>query len=39
MLVERDLDHLGSSVVNQSGALFIVGILQQLLAQIVAKWI
>lgn len=37
MLVQRDLNKLGSSVVNEGGALLVVGVLKKLLAQVVAE--
>jgi hypothetical protein len=39
MLVEGNLDQLRGCKVNQSGALFIIGEFQQLLAKVVAKGI
>lgn len=39
MLVQRNADHVLSSVLDKNGALFIVAILQELLAQVVAEWI
>ena len=39
MAVQCDLDHVGGCIMNQLGALIVVGELQQLLAKIVAKWI
>lgn len=39
VLVERDLHKLWRRVVDQSSTLLIVGILKELLAQIVTKWI
>ena len=37
MLVQRDLNELGSRVVNEGGALLVVGVLEKLLAQVVAE--
>lgn len=37
MLVEGDLNQLMSSVVDESGALFVVGVLQQLLTEVIAE--
>ena len=39
MLVERDLDHLWSSIIDQYRTLIVVGEFQQLLTEVVAKWI
>ena len=37
MLVQSDLHHLWSGIVDQSGALIVVCVLQQLLTQVVAE--
>jgi hypothetical protein len=37
MLVQGNRDNLGSCVVNKDRALLIVGVLQQLLAEIISK--
>lgn len=39
MLIQCDLDKVGSGVVNKCGTLIIVGELKELLAQVVSKWI
>lgn len=39
VLVERDLNHLWSSVADKRGTLLVVGVLKQLLAEIIAEWI
>lgn len=39
VLVEGDLDHRGRSCANENGALIVVGVLEQLLAKVVAKGI
>jgi hypothetical protein len=37
MLVQRDFDHVWSSVVDESGALIIVAVFEQLLAEVVPE--
>ena len=37
MLIERNLDEGGSGVANKSVTLFVIGILEEFLAEVVAK--
>jgi hypothetical protein len=39
VLIQGNLHHIGSSVVDEFGALVIGRELQQLLTQVIAKWI
>lgn len=39
MLVERDANHVPRGVLDQNGSLFIIAKLEELLAQIITKWI